>query len=115
MSTPSKFIERRRLRVLEVLRAGGSRREAARAVGIDPATLTRWIAKGRTAHPEGRWHAFYEDVRAAEVGSRQAAWEANPFLAWRFLELTEPGFRRPDPEPIKVEVVHGPTLEGDSA
>jgi hypothetical protein len=66
MPAVSKFREPVRARILEVLRAGGSRRQAARVAGIDPRTLRRWIERGATADPLGRWHEFHRDVREAE-------------------------------------------------
>jgi transposase-like protein len=67
---PSKFTSRRKERVLAILGAGGSRREAARAAGIDPATLRSWIRRGERSTPEGAFGRFLADVRAAESGQR---------------------------------------------
>jgi transposase len=62
----SKFTESRRQRALEVLRAGGSRRQAALAAGVDHSTLSDWIHKGEHASPASRYRAFADAVAEAE-------------------------------------------------
>jgi hypothetical protein len=88
--------------------------------------LLGWLKKGRTGHPTGRWYQFHREVEAARLGSPELValkaaydrWSADPSLAWKFLERTDPSFaRRPDPGPIEVVVtlappVDGPTIEG---
>jgi hypothetical protein len=67
MPTRSKFTADRRHLILELLRAGASRREAARMAGLDHSTLIKWIRRGRKAAPGGRWREFYLDVISAET------------------------------------------------
>jgi Homeodomain-like domain len=95
------FTAERRQRILTLLQAGASRRAAARASGIDPSTLCRWIRRGERAHPESRYRSFVEEVLAAEAGLRapQAVYDAmpgDPSLAWRYVERQEPGYAAPD-------------------
>jgi molybdenum-dependent DNA-binding transcriptional regulator ModE len=61
-----KFTDRARTRVLEVVRAGGSRREAARAAGISHTSLARWIERGKTAADGTTVREFYLRLREAE-------------------------------------------------
>ena len=68
MGRPAMFTVRRRELILEVLRAGASRRAAARAAGVDHSTLIKWIRRGEHAsHPESMYRRFQEDVLAAEA------------------------------------------------
>lgn len=99
MPTPSKFTQARRTRILELLSAGASRRTAAAAVGIDHQTLSRWLARGKSASEGSRWARFLLNVEAAEAHPRlrvlQAIHDAipdNPLLAWKFVERREPGY-----------------------
>jgi transposase-like protein len=125
--TPSKFRAAARTRIIEILVAGGSRAAAARAAGVDPATLHRWVEKGRNGDPEGRWRMFSDLVELAEsrqqppvlvgLSAQEQQWAAHPDLAWKFLEQHEPGFAmRPGPEQIQIEVAYSaPVKEGDPA
>jgi hypothetical protein len=70
MPNRSKFSERRKQRLYAILSAGGTRREACRAAGIDPATLRHWLRRGARGAPGGRWATFYANVQAAEAGQR---------------------------------------------
>jgi transposase-like protein len=115
--TRSKFTADRRQIILEHLSAGCSRRQAAAAAGVDHQTLSRWIERGRTGSPTGRWNEFYRAVRVAEAGHPTLVALTDRFnsmdaaSAWEFLaELREPGFTQlPDPpEPITVEVSFAP-------
>lgn len=105
MPARSKFTATRRHAVLEVLKAGGSRREAAKAGGVDHATLIRWVARGQRAAPGTRFRDFYEAVVEAQTDPHlrvlQLAadeMEDDPAAAWRFLERREPGFAPTVPE-----------------
>jgi hypothetical protein len=91
--TPSKFTTERRRQILEILSAGGSRRTAAARAGIDHATLSRWLARGRMGAPGGRWHTFANDVMQAETNPAMRALREeydklsdSPFAAFRFLD-----------------------------
>jgi transposase len=105
--------------------AGASRREAARRVGIHHSQIARWVSRGdRVAGSWSRYATFAEAVHLAEDAHDPPLLVAltNKFNsmdateAWKFLQQNEPGFaRRPDPEPVKVTVTFGPTVEGDSA
>lgn len=99
MPTPSKFNAQTRQRILEILAAGGSRRTAAATAGVDHATLSRWLARGRDAAPGSRWREFVQAVEQAEAHPRVRALTAvydalpdNPGLAWKFIERREPGY-----------------------
>jgi hypothetical protein len=77
--------------------------------------LSRWLKRGRTGSPGGRWREFFEQVRVAEVGDPTLVALTDQFnamdaaSAWKFLLETEPGFGLPDPpEPLKVEVTFAP-------
>jgi glutathione S-transferase len=91
--TPSKFTAERRRQILEILSAGGSRRAAAARAGIDHATLSRWLVRGRRGAPGGRWHTFANDVIQAETHPALRAlreeydklWDS-PLAAFRFLD-----------------------------
>jgi hypothetical protein len=103
---PSKFVRARKERLLAVLAAGGSRRQAAAVAGIDPKTLRTWLRRGEQGHPEGRWCRFYEDVLQAEADPRPRAlpdpdddsFDGDPWLAMRYLETHEPAFAMPSDE-----------------
>jgi transposase-like protein len=69
MPNRSKLTERRRQRVLAILSAGGSRREAARVAGIDPATLRFWLQRGERSTPGSRRRQFYEESWPPKLGS----------------------------------------------
>jgi hypothetical protein len=89
----TKFTSARRRRILEILAAGGSRRAAAASAGVDHATLSRWLERGRKGAVGGTWRKFWDDVEQAEVGPHLVAlkrdfesWENHPERAWKFLE-----------------------------
>jgi hypothetical protein len=67
LGRPSKFTEARRQRILAILAAGGSRRQAASVSGIGPATLTGWLQRGERV-PGGRYGEFRRQVEEAESG-----------------------------------------------
>jgi hypothetical protein len=102
------------VRILELLAAGASRRAAAAGAGVDHSTLGRWLARGETASPEGRWAEFLRDVRAAEAEPKIRALRTlsdglvgSPEVAWRFLEREEfakPG-TEPEPEPSDGPII----------
>lgn len=101
--------------------------EGSRSPGRDPPTARspRWVSRGdRVAGSWSRYATFAEAVHLAEDAHDPPLLVAltNKFNsmdateAWKFLQQNEPGFaRRPDPEPVKVTVTFGPTVEGDSA
>jgi hypothetical protein len=109
MGRPAKFTRHRREQILELLRAGTSRRVAATATGIDPSTLTKWIRRGERARsPESMYRRFLDDVLDAEAHPKMRALRnvydaipGDPDLAWRFIER-EPGYAvqdNPDDDP----------------
>jgi hypothetical protein len=119
LPTVSKFTASRKSRILQILRAGGSRREAAKAAGIDPVTLSRWIETGRTSPaPNGRWAEFRKAVLEAEgappelqvLQDRFEVAMSTPESAWRFIErLERQETRAPAPSGlIVVEVTFAP-------
>jgi transposase len=68
---PSKFTSQRRATVLQVLRAGGSIREASRVVGLSHSTVVKWIQRGERAAkvaPHSMYARFAQAVREAEAG-----------------------------------------------
>lgn len=115
MPTPSKFRHETRERVLQVLRAGGSRREAARSAGINHSQLTRWVQRGAKGAPGGRWATFRRQVLEAEgtppalIALQDRFDRMDAADAWKFLLESEPGFGLPDPpEPVEVMVSFSP-------
>jgi hypothetical protein len=126
--TVSKFTQNRKERILQVLRAGGSLRQAALAGEIDATTLGRWLEAGRTGHPNGRRAEFRRQVLEAEgtppeLQLLKDGFEvtmSDPASAWRFLEGLEREERAPmSSGPVKIEVVFAPftppVQEGDRA
>jgi hypothetical protein len=102
-----KFTEPRKQRILAILAAGGSRREAARAAGIDPATLRLWLRKGERSIPEGRWGRFLADVRGAEAGQRLVGLERDrEELAWAMGVLARESGPDPDGPPEGPVVIN---------
>ena len=61
---PSKFTAANALAIVAEVTAGVPRDDAARAVGIGPSTVYRWLAKGRAGDP--RFKAFADALRAAD-------------------------------------------------
>jgi hypothetical protein len=126
VAAQSKFTQARRDAALEVFRAGGGVRQAARAAQVDHATMIRWLARAAKAPPGGRWSQFGHDVEVARAGSpilvalrtERERMMANPDLAWRFIERTEPGYSRVrnahtvPSEPVQVEVSFSPVTAG---
>jgi transposase-like protein len=100
MGRPAKFTGGRREQILELLSAGASRREAARAAGIVPSTLTKWIRRGeRSRYPESGYRRFYLAVLEAEahpsiraLKDEQDRMLGDPDLAWRFIERRYPDY-----------------------
>jgi IS30 family transposase len=96
---PAKFTVRRRELILDLLRAGASRRAAARAAGVHHTTLVKWLRRGEQArHPESQYACFREEVLEAEGHPEMRALRQtydrisdNPDLAWRFIDHREPG------------------------
>ena len=71
MGRPAKFTVQRRELILELLRAGASRRAAARVAGVDHSTLIKWIRRGEQAsHPESQYRRFLGEVLEAEANPR---------------------------------------------
>ena len=64
MGRPSKLDDLTAQRVINAVRNGLPRVHAARNAGVDPATLFRWLANGRTGDPD--FCEFYDKVVAAE-------------------------------------------------
>lgn len=73
MPARSKFDRRPKERIITLLAAGASRREAARGAAISPATLTRWVQRGRRGAPGGRWRQFHDEVVRVE-GALRSSW-----------------------------------------
>jgi hypothetical protein len=92
---------------------GGSRREAARAAGVDPATVRAWLRRGERSTPEGRFGRFLADVRAAEAGQRLVGLEPDrDEVAWAFQVLE----RESPPDPVVVVEItfpHAADLDED--
>jgi transposase-like protein len=113
--TRSKFTSERRRQILEILSAGGSRRAAAARAGIDHATLSRWLARGRRGAPGGRWHQFERDVAQAETHPALRALREeydklsdSPMAAIRFLDEHTDWVAEDEPEladgPVVIEL-----------
>lgn len=115
---PAKFTVRRRELILDLLRAGASRRCAATAAGIAPSTLIKWLRRGdRASHPESQYRAFRSEVLEAEAHPEMRALRASydrisadPDLAWRYIERREPGHAAhrgedPDDDPDGASVI----------
>ncbi len=65
MGRPSKLDDLTAKRILNAAEAGVSRRSAAEAARVDPATLFRWLAQGRDG--EEPFCEFRERLLAAEA------------------------------------------------
>jgi len=92
---PSLLTATREQRILAVLEAGGSRRQAAKVSGIAPATLTSWLKRGAKV-PTGRYGLFPRQVLEAESGEHHLVGmpsEDRSELQWAVSVL------RRDPEP----------------
>ena len=61
---PSKFTAANALAIVAEVTAGVPRDDAARAAGVGPSTVYRWLAKGRAGDP--RFKAFADALRAAD-------------------------------------------------
>lgn len=116
MPARSKFTERRREQILQILRAGGTRVDATRAAGVTPMTFRRWLQRGRTSKaPDGRWARFYCEVCEAEGAPPELQVLRDRFEtamgtaegAWRFLEELE----REDVPAVKAIVTFAPTTK----
>jgi hypothetical protein len=114
MPRPSKFTVERKARILELLKAGASRRNADAAARSAEATHRDWLKRGKTGSPQGRWREFYEQVVEAEAHPRMRAlgivyreMENRPDLAWKFIERREPGF---GPMPVTPVDPTGPIV-----
>jgi hypothetical protein len=63
---PSKFTEPARAAILQSVRNGNTRRDAALAAGIEPRTFRRWLAKGRKQR-RGAFCQFLSALKRAEA------------------------------------------------
>jgi hypothetical protein len=70
LGRPSKRDESTTNAIVEAIRGGASRREAARAGGISKSTLMTWMARGRDG--EGGYAAFLAAVRQADRTAAEA-------------------------------------------
>jgi hypothetical protein len=124
VSPASKFTQSRKERILQVLRAGGTRLDATRAAEIDPVTFRRWLEHGRTSKvPDGRWARFREQVLEAEGAPPELQVLRDRFelamttgeTAWAFLEQLERDEQADVPEgPVQATVTFAPTTaKGD--
>jgi hypothetical protein len=96
---PSLLTTTREQRILAVLEAGGSRRQAAKVSGIAPATLTSWLKRGAKV-PTGRYGLFRRQVLEAESGEHHLVGmpsEDRSELQWALSVL-----RRDPPEPSRA-------------
>lgn len=96
-----KFTADRKAEVLRARRLGASQQTCAAAGGISKETLRLWLERGRTSDG-GNYADFaaefdaagaYPNVRALEIV--QKAMLDKPELAWKFLQVKEPGFAPP--------------------
>ena len=71
MARPSKFSPQVRKAILDAVEAGNFRDSAARAAGVGPRTLDRWLQLG-LQYPDGEYGAFRAALLAAE-GKAEAA------------------------------------------
>jgi transposase len=67
--TETKFVERRKPILLQLLAAGASRSHAAAAAGVSRSTFYVWMRQGEKGHPEGHWARFRREVLAAEAAA----------------------------------------------
>lgn len=63
---PTKFNPEKAKLIVERLRAGGTRKDAAESVGIWYNTFLTWLEKG-AKQKDGEFHEFYEAVTQAEA------------------------------------------------
>lgn len=103
MARPSKLDDLTAQRIIKAIRNGIPRVHAARMARVDPATLFRWLAKGR-AGEEG-FCEFYDKVREAEAYDveellgfmREHAKVSHQACAW-LLGLRQVAPRQPAPK-----------------
>jgi len=69
MARPTKLDDVRAQKILQCIRSGGSRASAAGLAGINPATLTDWMARGKSG--EAPFDAFYAGIKAADAHAEQ--------------------------------------------
>lgn len=92
---PEKLTATLQTRIVDAVRAGATREQAAAAAGIGKRTLQRWLAQGEGDRPAPRFLGFAAAIRTAEAamvvdavqGIQQAAqagdWRARAWLLER--------------------------------
>lgn len=110
--TRTKFTTAVKDRILEAAKIGASQETAAYVAGIDPATLSRWLAKGREQLSKASdldnlpaFAQFATDFHSAQVAPNIKAlavinreMENDAKLAWKFVERREKGYQPPIPQ-----------------
>ena len=72
MPRPTKLSPQRQAQICEYVAQGSSREVAARACGVDPATLYRWMQRGE-AEPAGIYRKFCEAIKKADAEAELAS------------------------------------------
>jgi hypothetical protein len=70
---PGKLTAARQRRIIDAIRLGARRDEAAAAAGISRRSLQNWLARGELDGERGRYRDFAEAVRTAEAQAELAA------------------------------------------
>lgn len=118
----SKFTQRATERILQATAIGCAQETAAALAGIDQATLSRWLTRGKKelerAGDEDEvsaYASFYRDYAFAQAAPRERAlgivyreMDNRPDLAWRYVERKEPGYA--PPQPAAFEKPAGPVI-----
>jgi transposase-like protein len=67
---PTEFTTEAALAIVAAVRSGSTRSDAARAAGVSPSALYRWLALGRAS--DARFKAFADQVATAGENFRLA-------------------------------------------
>lgn len=107
----SKFQQRVIQRILQAASVGCSQETCAALAGIDQATLSRWLKKGRLELERAEdldnlpaFAQFAKDFFEVQAGMNERAltiinreMDTNPMLAWKVVERREKGYQPPAP------------------
>lgn len=77
MARPFSFSKEKADRLIEMIQAGATQEQAARAVGVTRSTLLRWLREGREGVPKFAEFArdYGDHIRPSRRGRSEDAWE----------------------------------------